>query len=89
MRKMDYYWRSNKNWYYRNEYGICVVNDNAPPEAQESYRHYLEQCKETTFESYFDGISPELQAELDKMAPEEKEASLEEERKKCAEMKDW
>lgn len=41
------------------------------------------------YERYFDGISPELQAELDKMTPEEKEASLEEERRKCAEMKEW
>lgn len=46
MRKLDYYWRSNRDWYHRNEHGICVINDNAPPEAQESYKHYLEQCKE-------------------------------------------
>ncbi len=38
---------------------------------------------------YFDGISPELQQELDKMTPEEREASLEAEKKKCDDMKEW
>lgn len=45
MRKMDFYWMSNKDWYHRNENLVPVLNDNAPPEAQESYKHYLEQCK--------------------------------------------
>lgn len=88
MRKMDLFWKSKKEWCHIKN-SRFVINDNAPPEAQESYKHYLEQCKENIYESYFDGISPELQAELDKMTPEEKEASLEEERKKCAEMKEW
>ena len=35
---------------------------------------------------YFDGISPELQQELDKMTPEESEESLEGEKKKCDDM---
>lgn len=38
---------------------------------------------------YFDGISPELQCELDKMTPEEREASLKAEKKKSDEMKGW
>ena len=38
---------------------------------------------------YFDGISPELQQELDKMTPEEREASLEAKKKKCDDMKEW
>jgi hypothetical protein len=42
---MDIYWMSNKDWYHRNENLVPVLNDNAPPEAQESYKHYLEQCK--------------------------------------------
>ena len=38
---------------------------------------------------YYDGISPELQAEPDKMTPEEREADLEEERKRCEQMEEW
>lgn len=38
---------------------------------------------------YFDGISPELQRELDRMTLEEREASLEAEKKKCDEMNEW
>ena len=38
---------------------------------------------------YFDGISPELQQELDKMTPEGRKASLEAEKKKSDEMKEW
>lgn len=46
MRKLDYYWRSNKNWYHMDENDDFVINEDAPPEAQESYKHYLEQIKE-------------------------------------------
>ena len=45
MRKLDYFWKSKKEWYHRKENGVCVINDDAPPEAQESYQRYLEQCK--------------------------------------------
>lgn len=38
---------------------------------------------------YFDGILPELQRELDRMTPEERETSLEAEKKKCDEKKEW
>ena len=48
MRKFDYFWRSDKSWYYRTENGVCVLKDDAPPEAQESYRHYLEQNHRAT-----------------------------------------
>lgn len=43
----------------------------------------------TDNDRYFDGISPELQQELDRMAPEEREASLEAEKAKSDEMKEW
>lgn len=43
----------------------------------------------TDNDCYFDGISPELQRELDRMTPEEREATLEAERKKCDEMNEW
>ena len=39
------YWMSNKNWYHFE--GLKpVINDDAPEEAKESYKHYLEQVKE-------------------------------------------
>ena len=46
MTKFDYYWRSNKDWYYLTKNGDFVVREDAPEEAQESYRHYLQQKKE-------------------------------------------
>ncbi|MBR5370970.1 MAG: hypothetical protein IK130_02025 [Oscillospiraceae bacterium] len=42
MRKFDNYWLSNKEWFHW-ENGHPVINDTAPPEAQESYKHYIEQ----------------------------------------------
>ena len=45
MRKFDLFWRSNKDWYHI-ENGKFVVNQNATKEAQESYKHYVEKCKE-------------------------------------------
>ena len=45
MRKLDFYWASNKDWFHFKDNGVMVVNDDAPPEAQESYKHYLEQKK--------------------------------------------
>lgn len=45
MIKYDYYWASDDNWYHFNENGIMEINNNAPKEAQESYKHYLEQKK--------------------------------------------
>ena len=43
MRKYDYHWMSNKDWYHMKDNGVCVVNDDAPAEAKESYANYLEQ----------------------------------------------
>lgn len=43
MRKFDYHWMDDENWFHQLENGVFVVNDDAPPEAQESYKHYLEQ----------------------------------------------
>ncbi len=45
MKKLDFYWRTNKEWYYLTENGVYVVKPDAPKEAQESYKHYLEQLK--------------------------------------------
>lgn len=43
MRKLDYFWRSNENWYHLNGNGVFVLNDDAPEEAKESYENYLRQ----------------------------------------------
>ena len=45
MRKLDFFWKTNKSWYERLESGACVIKPDAPPEAQESYKRYQEQCK--------------------------------------------
>ena len=45
MRKFDYYWMSNLEWYHRKDNLVPVINDDAPPEAQESYKRYLEQSE--------------------------------------------
>ena len=45
MRKYDNYWESNDELYYVKD-GRFIIREDAPKEAQESYRHYLEQCKE-------------------------------------------
>ena len=45
MRKLDYYWTTNKEWYEWTENLERVIRPDAPPEAQESYKHYLEQIK--------------------------------------------
>lgn len=51
MRKLDYFWMSNKKWYERKENLVPVINQDAPPEAQASYQHYLEQLKRIEAES--------------------------------------
>lgn len=45
MRKLDYFWTTNKDWWYRQENGVRRLKDDAPKEAKESYAHYLEQKK--------------------------------------------
>ena len=50
MRKLDYYWTTNKEWWYRKENGVRVIKPNAPSEAQESYKRYIEQKKRKSIE---------------------------------------
>ena len=45
MRKLEYFWASNKDWYYLTENCDFVVRDDAPDEAKESYKKYLEQLR--------------------------------------------
>ena len=45
-RKYDTYRESAKDWYYVKD-GRFIVREDAPKEAQDSYKHYLEQLKET------------------------------------------
>lgn len=44
MKKLDYYWATNRDWV---SFEGCVVTlkPDAPKEAQDSYKHYLEQCR--------------------------------------------
>lgn len=45
MTKLDFYWQSNQEWYHWEKMQP-VLNDDAPDEAKESYKHYQEQLKE-------------------------------------------
>ena len=45
MRKFDIYWQSNKDWFYFDGF-MPKVKDDAPQEAKDSYKHYLQQTKE-------------------------------------------
>lgn len=45
MRKLDLLWMSNDDWIIQRENGTFTIKTDAPPEAQESYKHYLEQKK--------------------------------------------
>ncbi len=45
MRVFDYYWMSNPAWWHRKDNYVPVINEDAPEEAQESYRRYIEQKK--------------------------------------------
>lgn len=46
MQKLDFYWKTNTDWYHLDEDFKFVINDDAPAEARESYYHYLEQMKQ-------------------------------------------
>ena len=41
---LEHYWLSNREWFHFEGFKI-VINNDAPPEAQESYKRYLEQLK--------------------------------------------
>ena len=43
MKKLDLRWVSNPDWCYRDENYVERLKPNAPKEAQDSYKHYLEQ----------------------------------------------
>lgn len=44
MRKLDYYWMSNPDWWEFDGL-VPVVKKNAPKEAQDSYKRYVELLK--------------------------------------------
>ena len=50
MEKLDLRLASNPDWWERNENYAKVLKTNATKEAQDSYQHFLEQCK------YYDKI---------------------------------
>ena len=43
MRKLDLYWKSNRDWWEYDKDFYPVLTENAPKEAWESYLRYLEQ----------------------------------------------
>ena len=43
MKILDFYWSSNTDWWEWKPNGMRVIKPDAPKEAQESYKHYLEQ----------------------------------------------
>lgn len=45
MTRLDVYWQNNENWYHYEGF-TPVINDDAPEEAKESFKRYLEQVKE-------------------------------------------
>ena len=45
MRILEHYWMSNKDWWYRDKNLVPRLKEDEPPEAQESYKRYLEQIK--------------------------------------------
>lgn len=42
---LDLLWMRNDSWWHFDEKLNPVINKDAPEEAQESYKHYLEQRK--------------------------------------------
>lgn len=42
MRKYESFWSSNSDWYFFKD-GFPVMDKNAPEEAKESFKKYLEQ----------------------------------------------
>ncbi len=45
MRKLDFYWKSNRDWWFYDKNLIPRIKNSAPQEAQESYQRYREQSK--------------------------------------------
>ena len=43
MRKLDLYWKSNRDWWEYDKDFYPVLTENAPLDAWESYLRYLEQ----------------------------------------------
>lgn len=44
------FWCSNDDWWEYDENGKAVIKPSAPPEAQESYKYYLERTENETKE---------------------------------------
>lgn len=47
MRKLDYYWKTNPDWYDYTDDDAAepFLTEAAPAEAKASFEHYLEQIK--------------------------------------------
>lgn len=51
MKRLDYGWSSNPDWWHYNDDGERVINDDAPELVKESYRHYLSQLADADRET--------------------------------------
>ena len=45
MTRLDCYWTTNDSWYHWED-GVMILNNDAPPEAVESYNNYTKQVAE-------------------------------------------
>ena len=45
MRRYDLLWATNSKWWHFDENYNRIPNDDAPPEAKESYKRYIDQLK--------------------------------------------
>lgn len=43
MRKLDLFWKTNREWYYYDENLSVHLKSSAPDEAKESFKKYLAQ----------------------------------------------
>lgn len=51
MRRLDYCWSSNPEWWYFTDDGERMIKEDAPELAKESYAHYLRQLAEADRET--------------------------------------
>lgn len=46
MRKLDLFWKTNREWYYYDDELNVHIKSSAPDDAKESFKNYLEQKKD-------------------------------------------
>lgn len=64
MVSLESYWMKNKDWSHRED-GQLVINDDAPEEAKESYKKYLNQLSDIDRRTHRTLVIPKNQAGID------------------------